>query len=147
MKTRRIALQRMTVCAAPSYLKAQGTPLQLDDLQQHQAVVYGRGGMVKPWLFPGEDRDEIEIVPPNRLRLDDLSAISDAAVDGLGLAWLPCWLIRNQLRAGELVPVLLDRPRLIIETHALWPEAPHLPLRVRLAIDALAASLPSDAEL
>jgi len=51
------------------------------------------------------------------------------------------------LRAGKLVPLLLDGPLLIIETHALWPDTPHLPLRVRLAIDALVAELPGSAEL
>jgi hypothetical protein len=51
------------------------------------------------------------------------------------------------VHAGKLVPLLLDGPRLIIETHALWPETPHLPMRVRLAIDALAAELPGNAEL
>jgi DNA-binding transcriptional LysR family regulator len=147
LKTRRLALQRMTVCAAPSYLQAHGTPLQLEDLDQHHGVVYGRGGMVKPWIFPGENREPIEIVPPNRLRFDDLAAITDAAVDGLGLAWLPCWLIRDRVHTGKLVPLLADQPRLLIETYALWPETPHLPLRVRLAIDALAADLSGNAEL
>jgi hypothetical protein len=35
----------------------------------------------------------------------------------------------------------------MIETHALWPETPHLPMRLRLAIDALVAELPGSAEL
>jgi len=147
LKTRLIALQRMTVCAAPAYLAQHGTPLTLEDLERHQAVVYGRAGAAKPWLFPTEAGEPTEIVPPNRLRFDDLSAISDAAVDALGIAWLPCWLIRDRVREGKLVPLLLKGPRLIIETHALWPETPHLPMRVRLAIDALAAELPGNAEL
>jgi hypothetical protein len=36
---------------------------------------------------------------------------------------------------------------LVLETHALWPQTPHLPMRVRLAIDALADALPGSAEL
>jgi DNA-binding transcriptional LysR family regulator len=147
LKTRILALQRMTVCASPRYIEQHGAPRTLDDLQRHHAVVYGRGGMVKSWAFPVEGGAPIEIAPPNRLRLDDLAAITDAVVDGFGLAWLPCWLIRDRVRAGKLVPLLLDSPRMIFETHALWPEAPHLPLRVRLAIDALAAALPGHAEL
>lgn len=147
LKTRLLALQRMTVCASPAYLAQHGAPQTLDDLQRHQAVVYARAGAVKPWLFPRESGEPLEIVPPNRLRFDDLSAIADAAVDGLGLTWLPCWLIRDRVLTGKLVPILTDAPRLIIETHALWPETPHLPLRVRLAIDALAEELPGNAEL
>lgn len=148
LKTRLIALQRMTVCASPAYLAAHGAPQTLDDLHRHDGVVYCRAGAVKPWLFPQEERGEnLEIVPPNRLRFDDLSAIADAAVDGHGIAWLPCWLIRDRVHEGKLVPVLLEGPRLMIETHALWPDTPHLPLRVRLAIDALADELPGNAEL
>jgi DNA-binding transcriptional LysR family regulator len=102
---------------------------------------------VKSWLFPQDGAETIEITPSGRLRFDDLSAMSDAAVDGLGVTWLPCWLIRDRVREGKLVPLLLDGPRLLIETHALWPETPHLPMRVRLAIDALVAELPGSAEL
>lgn len=147
LKTRLIALQRMTVCASPAYLAAHGVPRTLDDLHRHDGVVYCRAGAVKPWLFPQERGENLEIVPPNRLRFDDLSAIADAAVDGHGIAWLPCWLIRDRVHEGKLVPVLLEGPRLMIETHALWPDTPHLPLRVRLAIDALADELPGNAEL
>lgn len=44
--------------------------------------------------------------------------------------------------------LVLDQvPRLVFKTHALWPRTPHLPMRVRLALDALAAELPGSAEL
>jgi len=147
LKTRRIALQRMTVCGAPSYVAEQGAPTRLRDLERHQAIVYCRAGAVKPWTFPSNESEPIEMVPPSRFRFDDLRAMADAAVAGLGLTWLPCWLIRDDVRAGKLVPLLADQPRLVFETHALWPETPHLPFRVRMAIDALAAELPGDTEL
>jgi DNA-binding transcriptional LysR family regulator len=144
---RRIALQGMMVCAAPSYLQTYGTPLVLEDIANHHAVTYGRAGRILPWLFPRADAKAVEITPRSRLRFDDLSALADATVAGFGLAWLPCWLIRDLVHAGALVPVLADQPRLLIETHALWPQSPHLPLRVRLAIDALADKLAGHAEL
>ncbi|MCA1440117.1 hypothetical protein I6F07_07740 [Ensifer sp. IC4062] len=40
--------------------------------------------------------------PSSRLPSDDLVVIADAAGDGIGLAWLPHWLIRGHLRAGDL---------------------------------------------
>jgi DNA-binding transcriptional LysR family regulator len=76
------------------------------------------------------------------LRFNDLEAIADATVAGIGLAWLPCWLIRDRVLSGELVRVLDDRPGIVLDTHALWLQTPHLPLRVRLAVDALAEALP-----
>jgi DNA-binding transcriptional LysR family regulator len=140
---RRIAYQRMTVCAAPAYLDARGTPRTVQDLNDHDAIAYGRSGYDRSWLFPVEGAPPIAIMPKARLRFDDLEAIADAAVAGMGLAWLPCWLIRERVVSGALVRVLDDRPGLVFDTHALWPQTPHLPLRVRLAVDTLAKALPN----
>lgn len=139
---RRVARQRMLVCAAPDYLETQGRPLDIDDLGRHRAILYGRSGRARPWLIPRDDGPPVEVTPPSRLRLDDMAAIADAAAAGLGLAWLPSWLVRERLAAGTLVAVLEAQPGFPYDCHALWLRTPHLPLRVRLAIDALAAALP-----
>jgi DNA-binding transcriptional LysR family regulator len=78
----------------------------------------------------------------SRLCLDDLEAIADAAAAGLGLAWLPEWLVRDRLRTGTLVAVLEGQSGASREIYALWPNAPHMPLRLRLAVDALVERLP-----
>jgi DNA-binding transcriptional LysR family regulator len=139
---RRVARQRMVVCAAPSYIEMHGQPRQIEDLGRHQAIIYRRSGRVSPWLFPRNDQSVAEVTPLNRLRLDDLDAIADAAVAGMGLAWLPDWLVRERIRAGALLQLLPDQPGFLYDCHALWLQTPHLPLRVRLAVDALAAALP-----
>lgn len=144
---RRVAHQHMRVCAAPAYLDAAGVPETLADLVHHRAVLYGRPGRVRSWLFPRPDGASEEIVPPSRMRFDDLGTIRDAALARHGLAWLPCWLIRDDVAAGRLTTVLDHLPSHVFDTHALWPQTPHLPLRVRLAIDALAAALPETTDL
>ncbi|CDX29841.1 Transcriptional regulator (fragment) [Mesorhizobium sp. ORS 3359] len=98
--------------------------------------------MLQPWLFPREDGSVAEFAPVGRLRLDDLDAIADAASEGMGLAWLPYWLVRERVEAGKLIRVLPGQPDYLYDCHALWLQTPHLPLKVRLAIDALAAGLP-----
>lgn len=140
---RRVARQGMVVCAAPSYLGIHGEPRRIEDLADHQSIVYRRlGQVVQPWLFAREGQPLQEILPTGRLRLDDLDAIADAAVDGMGIAWLPWWLVRERIRAGALAVLLPDQPRYLYDCHALWLQTPHLPLKVRLAVDALAAALP-----
>ncbi|MCQ8873952.1 LysR family transcriptional regulator [Mesorhizobium sp. LMG17149] len=140
---RRVARQDMVVCAAPSYLRIHGEPRQIEDLADHQAIVYRRlGQVVQPWLFAQGGQPALEITPTGRLRLDDLDAIGDAAADGMGLAWLPWWLVRERIEAGALVALLPDQPRYLYDCYALWLQTPHLPLKVRLAVDALAAALP-----
>ena len=139
---RRVARQPMVVCAAPSYLARHGTPGTLDDLPAHRAVIYSRSGRIGPWLFPRQEGPPAEVTLASRLRLDDMEAIADAAAQGLGLAWLPRWLVRRRLEARGLVAVLEGQPPFLYDCHALWPTTPHLPLKVRVAIDALAAALP-----
>lgn len=140
--TRRIASQRMVVCGARSYLRANGKPRSIDDLSAHQAIIYRRSGRVRPWLFPLGDQPPREIMPSGRLRLDDLEAIADAASQGMGLAWLPYWLVRERLNSGTLVGLFTEQPEFLYECHALWPRSPRLPPKVRAAVDALAAALP-----
>lgn len=140
---RRVARQGMVVCAAPSYLETHGEPRRIEDLADHQAIVYRRlGQIVQPWLFPREGQPTQENMPSGRLRLDDLDAIADATAEGMGLAWLPWWLVRERIQVGALVALLPDQPRYLYDCHALWLQTPHLPLKVRLAVDALAAALP-----
>ena len=139
---RGVARQCMIVCASPSYLERHGRPERLEELANHQAVIYHRAGPVPPWLFPRDGKAPVEITPRSRLRLDDLDAIADAVATGMGLAWLPSWLVRERIRAGALVPLLPDQPGFLYDCYALWLQTPHLPRKVRLAVDALAAALP-----
>ena len=139
---RRIASQRMVVCGARSYLRTSGKPKSLDDLAAHQAIIYRGSGRVRPWLFPQEGGPPREIMPSGRLRLDDLEAIADAAAQGMGLAWLPYWLVRERLDSGALVSLFSNQPQFLYECHALWPRSPRLTPKARAAVDILAAGLP-----
>jgi len=140
---RRVAQQRMIICAAPAYLDANGVPQAIEDLARHQVVLYrGANRRVAPWLFPREGQAPLELTLSSRIHLDDMDAIADAAVAGLGLVWLPSWLVRARMKKGELIQVLPDQPPFLYDANALWLQTPHLPLKVRLAIDALAAGLP-----
>ena len=141
--TRTLARQRMTVCASPAYLEKHGQPATLADLSSHQAIDYANPRAARTWLFPDGKGKNFEVIMNGRLRLDDLEAISDAAAAGLGLAWLPCWLIRSRVGKGELVCLFDDLPAMEFSSSALWPRTPFLPSRVRVLIDALAARLPA----
>lgn len=139
---RRLARQPMIVCAAPAYLETHGRPETVEELAHHQAVVYRRSGPVPPWLFPTGDGSAIEVTPANRVRMDDLEAVADAATAAMGITWLPSWLVRERIAAGALVKLLPEQKPFLYDCHALWLQTPHLPLKVRLVIDALAAALP-----
>lgn len=143
LMARAVAHQRMTVCASPAYLERHGIPQTIADIPHHKGIVYRRGDYERTWIFPTSDDRWREVQPKTRLRLDDLAAISDAAVAGRGLAWLPCWLVRESVASGHLVQVLKHEQPNIFDAHAVWLRSPVMLPKVRLAIDTLAARLPA----
>lgn len=142
LRTRRLASPRKVLCASPSYLAERGEPRDLSELTGHDLLVYWRGDHGLSWRLPDTTGTLVDLQITSRLRFDDLEVICDAAAEGMGLAWVPYWLIRDRIREGELVELWGDRPSGAMECYAVWPAAQYLPLRSRLAIDALAQELP-----
>ena len=83
--------------------------------------------------------------PPPALQVNDLAAATGAAA-AAGLAWIPAWLARPHLANGALVEVLQTQPGYRFDNYAVWPEATHLPLKVRMTLDLLASELPARLE-
>ena len=138
---RRLGEHRMVLCAAPDYLLKNGQPQTVDDLRQHTAINYTRAGRVLPWQLMDYDGTSRTFIPRSSLNMDDLQAICDAALAGHGLAWLPCWMVIKEIQQGDLVPLLKQAPDVRFDVHAVWQQTPHLPLRVRIAIDMLVKRL------
>ena len=140
---RRLGEHRMVLCAAPDYLLKNGQPQSVDDLRQHTAINYTRAGRVLPWQLMDYDGTSRTFIPRSSLNMDDLQAICDAVLAGHGLAWLPCWMVIKEIQQGNLVPLLDQAPDVRFDVHAVWQQTPHLPLRVRIAIDMLVKRLPA----
>lgn len=140
---RRLGVHRMVLCAAPDYLIKNGQPQSVDDLRQYTAINYTRAGRVLPWQLMDYDGTSRTFIPCSSLNMDDLQAICDAALAGHGIAWLPCWMVSKEIHEGKLIPLLKQAPDVRFDVHAVWQQTPHLPLRVRIAVDTLASRLPS----
>jgi DNA-binding transcriptional LysR family regulator len=142
LRARRLGSQRKVLCAAPSYLAARGQPQNIEAFANHDVLIHWRAGNPYPWILPNEDGRMSDVTLTSRLRFDDLEVTADAAVAGMGIAWLPYWLVRDRVQAGSLSLVWNDRPCSSMDSHAVWPAAQHLPMRLRMAIDTLVAELP-----
>ncbi|WKB53108.1 LysR family transcriptional regulator [Eleftheria terrae] len=142
LAARALGMQRMGICAAPSYLARHGRPASFDDLAHHTGILYHRHDGDKPWRLQHDDGQLREVRVQGRVRLDDLQAIADAALAGVGLAWLPCWLTAPHLRSGALELVFSSERVAPVEIQAVWPQSRYLAAKTRVAIDTLVAGLP-----
>jgi len=142
LAARKVSSHRMMLCASPGYLAAKGTPRTIADLASHELIVYARSGEAKKWAFLQEDGAAVEYFPATRLRFDDLEVLAEAASSGMGITWLPCWLVRDHMSAGTLVPALKNTSSRAVNIYLVWPQTPQLPLKMRVVIDLLAERLP-----
>lgn len=129
------------VCAAPAYLAARGIPDHPDNLQEHDQLVFGRGGQLMPWAFDGPASAVRPARTRARLVTDSADALRAAALAGLGIANLPHMLVAQDMEAGKLVEVLGDFVSDPIAVHVLYPDRRHLPARARLLIDLIVERL------
>jgi DNA-binding transcriptional LysR family regulator len=132
---RRLATSRMVLVASPDYLARRGTPEQLSDLTQHDAVLDTNLREAR-WLFETPSGLQAAM-PPSRLALNSPHAIRDVVRDGFGIAMVPRFAVAQDLREGRLVQILCETPGREIGIFALVPPTRQLSGRVRACVDFL----------
>lgn len=142
---RRLAAVRMVTCAAPAYLAGAGTPLVLEDLAAHEAILDTNPRDPTIWRF-GPHSDIKEVRVHGRLRFNGAEPCVAAAVAGFGIVRTPAFAAADDLRAGRLVPVLCNFEPELIHVHAVYPHARHLAAKVRAFVDFLAARYAGEPE-
>lgn len=100
MASERLTVSRRTLVAAPSYLDRHGRPETVDQLESHKAIHYMERGP-DDWTFRAEIERVVARVTP-RLRVTSCYAMRDAAIAGLGIAWLPTFHSYQAIRDGAL---------------------------------------------
>jgi DNA-binding transcriptional LysR family regulator len=139
LTTKRLARMDMVLCTSPEYLRRRGFPSDLAALAGHDGIFYVKERRLERWKF---ESTPVTVTLPNpRIRSDDLEAMCAGAVAGLGIAWLPVWLVRDHLKQARLAEVLPETNSTPYIIHAVWPQSALMPLRLRLALDLLASRL------
>ncbi|QDE94090.1 LysR family transcriptional regulator [Myxococcus xanthus] len=135
--SRLVAQHRVFVCAAPSYLAARGEPQTLEELATHDCLLFSSRARRQRWRLRPKGGSYVTVEGRSRLRLDSGEAIRDAAVAGLGIAFLPSFLVDEDLARGRLKAVLPSCETEVVRIMAFYPSKRHLPAKVRRFIDLL----------
>lgn len=124
-----------TVCASPAYLEEHGVPAHPDDLVRHRCVRNRMpSGKVAPWTFE-RDRYAVELRHEGPVTLDDVHLILQAAVAGVGLAYVTERDAAPFLADGSLLPVLADWMPAPVGLRLYYPGRRHVPAALRALID------------
>ncbi|WP_460090945.1 LysR family transcriptional regulator [Pseudomonas sp. S2_E02] len=98
---------RMLVVATPEYLERHGVPEHPRDLLTHRSIGMrmAHGGLYQ-WELEC-DGQKLQMDLPVCFASNELLAIKQAVVSGLGIGFISEWFIQEELASGALVPVLL----------------------------------------
>ena len=137
LMARRLAEGRYAVCAAPSYLKAHGTPKTPRELLDHDCITSIRFPPLKYWEFRSPDGQK-EILPVRgTLSTNSYALMLDAALNGQGICRLPLFAVARHLRTGRLQSLFTAQIPSIGGIWAVYPTRNHLPRRVQVFLDFL----------
>lgn len=135
---RRVGWTRAVCYASPAYLARHGTPRTPADLAGHECLTYTHVPVPNVWTFVdrGGETHEVKIAP--RHRVNNGRMISALAMDGLGVAFEPDFIVAPDVRAGRLVPLLTDYEAPRAPIAAVYASRRHLSAKVRTFVDFLA---------
>lgn len=120
---RRIGTMRIKTCAAPDYLARNGTPQRLEDFARHRGIVHfsGRTGRPFDWEYL-VDGVLLKLPVTGPIAVSAAEANVICALQGLGLAQVGAYQVREHLASGALVEVLPETPPTPMPISLLYPQ-------------------------
>ena len=98
--------QRLVLVGAPAYFARRGRPTHPRELHAHECIsLRSSTGAVARWKFVENGKD-LEVVVDGRVVTNDGSVLVDAALEGVGLAYVFEDMVSEHLTQKRLVRVL-----------------------------------------
>ncbi|WP_426230140.1 LysR family transcriptional regulator [Pararhizobium sp. DWP3-4] len=137
----RLAPSRRVLVASPAYLRDNGRPGTIEELEQHRGIFYTNRG-VADWRFPSVGGTVI-VRGKMGLGLNNGDMLRDAAIAGLGIALIPMFIVGAEVAAGELETVDIGVQPELEYIHIAHPDGRRPSVKLRALADHLRAAFGS----
>ena len=127
---------------APELLEEHGKPKHPRDLASFPWLAIPAFYRRQVMLRHVRTRESAEVSFQPRLTTDNLFALTNAALERLGLAVVSEWIVREHLARGTLVELLPEWRPSPVPVSVLYPHAPHHPARLRLFVEVMREAIP-----
>ena len=139
-QAKRLTQIRHVLCASPSYLAQHGTPINLDELEQHHILQYGLSKQGKFDLIDQQGKKHSQVFN-SKMQANNGDFLLKMAIKGHGITYLPTFLAYQAINNGELTPILTDYQLPTFNAYAVYPKNRFLSQRCRYLIDFIADKL------
>ena len=123
---------RNIVCASPEYLKQSPKIKYPKDLSEHNCLLFTLHD--KPNIWPLGDED---ILVSGNYRVDSSMAIRKSLLNGLGIGFVPRFLVQEDLDNKNLIALLENFPPKPYSVFAIFPPGRKQPGKVKLFLNHL----------
>lgn len=107
--------------ASPTYLARQGKPKTVEQLVEHHLLIMNPINNDLKLSLVSTQGENFTVNSKPRLLVDDFAILKQSLIDGLGIAVLPEYMIREEVSTGKLVNILPNWGMDNVDVYALYP--------------------------
>lgn len=140
LRARKLIELDRVLCASPEYLGQRPELTKPGDIKDHDCLIYSLSQSPNRWaLQSGGHAETVQVC--GRYRVNSSLAITSAAIEGLGLAFIPRLYVEKALKDGQLVKVLPNWSGSPQALYGIYPGHRETSRKLRLFIDFLVEAL------
>ncbi len=137
LRARKLTATTKRMIASPGYIAKYGRPQKIDDLNEHKLLHYSSQSGGSVWKLTAPSGEKRQVRTAGGLSVNDGQSLLNAAISGLGIAYLPSFLYADAMAKGLIVDVIPDLPVETQGIYAVYPPGRFTQPKVRAFIDFL----------
>ncbi|WP_324752606.1 LysR family transcriptional regulator [Roseovarius sp. Pro17] len=137
LRARKLTDTTKRMIAAPGYIEKYGRPQKIDDLNEHKLLHYSSQAGGSVWKLTAPSGEKRQVRTAGGLSVNDGQSLLNAAISGLGIAYLPSFLYAGAMEKGLVEDVIPDLPVETQGIYAVYPPGRFTQPKVRAFIDFL----------
>ena len=138
LRARKLTETSKRMIASPQYLAKHGRSAKIDDLNDHKLLHYSNQASGNVWKLTAPSGEKRQVRTAGWLTVNDGQSLLNAAISGLGIAYLPSFLYAEAEAAGLVEEAIPDLPGETQGIYAVYPPGRFAQPKVRAFIDFLA---------
>lgn len=129
---------RLAIVGSPQYLARRGSPEKPQDLLLHSCITLRlpTRGSIYAWELKKGKR-ELQVRVDGQLTCNGVYQMRDGALNGVGLAFLPEDIVRDDIKTGRLVWLLPEWSPTFEGLHIYYPTRREFSRALSVVVDAL----------
>ncbi|MDH4395360.1 MAG: LysR family transcriptional regulator [Limnobacter sp.] len=144
---RHIGTVPRALVASKAYIEKHGRPKTVQDLGQHNCLLYTGISNYQEWVFVHPKRGPEAVTVASNFQSNSSEAIRQGVLDGLGLTYSPTWIYGEDLRAGHVEVLLPEWKTSELPLNVVFQPSRRPSLKIRCFVDFFLEEFQNDRDL